>query len=56
MTPSSRPLALVTGGSNGIGLELARELGHRGYDLVINGTDQGKLDRASPSSPPPEPT
>jgi uncharacterized protein len=32
---SSRPLAIVTGASTGIGLELAREAAARGYDLII---------------------
>lgn len=32
---STRPLALVTGSSTGIGLEIARELGRRGHDLVL---------------------
>jgi uncharacterized protein len=31
----SKKLALVTGASSGIGLSLAKELGSRGYDLVI---------------------
>ncbi len=32
---SSRPFAIVTGASSGIGLELAREAARRGYDLLI---------------------
>jgi short-subunit dehydrogenase len=32
---TKRPLAVVTGASSGIGLELAREAALRGYDLVI---------------------
>jgi short-subunit dehydrogenase len=32
---STRPLAIVTGASSGIGLELAREAASRGYDLII---------------------
>jgi uncharacterized protein len=31
---SPRPLALVTGSSSGIGLELAKQLARRGYDIV----------------------
>lgn len=32
---SSRPLAVVTGASTGIGLGIARELARRGHDLVV---------------------
>ena len=32
---SSRPFAIITGASSGIGLELAREAAERGYDLLL---------------------
>ena len=35
MAPQGRPLALVTGASSGIGLELARCCAENGFDLVI---------------------
>jgi short-subunit dehydrogenase len=35
MNTAIRPLALVSGASSGIGLELARECARHGYDLVI---------------------
>ncbi|MGY1642228.1 SDR family NAD(P)-dependent oxidoreductase [Geodermatophilus sp. SYSU D00703] len=34
-----RPLALVTGASSGIGLELARQFAGAGFDLVVNAED-----------------
>jgi short-subunit dehydrogenase len=35
MNAAVRPLAVVTGASSGIGLELAKECARNGYDLVI---------------------
>lgn len=32
-----KPVALVTGGSRGIGLAIAKKLGENGYDVAING-------------------
>lgn len=43
----TRPLAIVTGASNGIGLELARELGCRGHDLLIAAEDARGLEDAA---------
>src|SRR5687767_13363469 len=36
-----RPLALVTGASSGIGLELARQFAEHGFDLVVAAEDDG---------------
>lgn len=47
MNATTRPLALVTGGSSGIGLELARELGRQGYDLAICAQDGARLEAAA---------
>lgn len=43
---SSRPLALVTGASSGIGLELARQLADHDFDLVVNAED-AEIERAA---------
>ena len=45
-TPGSRPLAIVTGASSGIGLELAHLAAQDGYDLVV-AADQGPLEEAA---------
>src|SRR4051812_4062462 len=37
----AKPLALVTGASRGIGLELARQFASNGFDLVVNAEDIG---------------
>ena len=55
MTEPTR-IALVTGGSRGLGLVIARVLGSRGYKLVIGGRDRealagaaGELSRYAPA-------
>jgi uncharacterized protein len=36
---TSRPLALVTGASSGIGYELARQFAENGFDVIVNAED-----------------
>jgi NAD(P)-dependent dehydrogenase (short-subunit alcohol dehydrogenase family) len=43
---STRPVALVAGGSRGLGLLIARELGRRGFHPVLWARDAAELDRA----------
>ncbi len=43
---NSRPLAVVTGASSGIGYELAKVFGEEGFDLLIAAEDEG-LDAAA---------
>ncbi len=40
---ASRPLALITGASSGIGYELAREFARNGYDVILAADHQGRL-------------
>ncbi len=40
-TTSGKPLAVVTGASSGIGLELAKQFAENGFDLVIAAEDAG---------------
>ncbi len=44
--PGVRPVAMVTGGSAGIGLASAMSLVRRGWRVLITGRDQGRLDAA----------
>jgi short-subunit dehydrogenase len=44
---SARPLAVVTGGSNGIGLELARQFAANEYDLLIAAENEQHLNEAA---------
>ncbi len=46
MTGETRPLALVTGASTGIGRSLAREFAEHGFDLVIAADDDAIHDTA----------
>ena len=41
-----RPVAVVTGASQGLGLALSRELARRGWSLVVDGRDTDRLDSA----------
>lgn len=40
---ATRPFAVVTGGSNGIGLELARQFAANGYDLLLTAENETHL-------------
>jgi NAD(P)-dependent dehydrogenase (short-subunit alcohol dehydrogenase family) len=44
--PAARPVAIVTGGSQGLGLALSRTLAHRHYALVIDARRVDRLEAA----------
>ena len=46
MAETSRPLAIVTGASAGIGYELAKRCAENGYDLLV-AADQPKIHEAA---------
>ncbi len=39
--------AFITGATRGIGLEIARQLGQKGYHVILSGRVQGQLEQAS---------
>ncbi|MEN8179892.1 MAG: SDR family oxidoreductase [Pseudomonadota bacterium] len=43
----SRPTALITGGSRGIGFELAKQFAQHGHDLILASRNQSELQRAA---------
>ena len=47
--PTSRPLAIISGGSRGLGLETARGLAAAGFDLALIAKDQQRLKGARQS-------
>jgi NAD(P)-dependent dehydrogenase (short-subunit alcohol dehydrogenase family) len=52
MTTSGQPkVALVTGGSRGLGLALARELARRGWRVIVDGRDADRLSAAVDDMP-----
>ncbi len=46
VTTNSRPLAVVTGASTGIGYELAKECAHHGFDLLV-AADEPTINQAA---------
>jgi short-subunit dehydrogenase len=51
MDTSTRPLAVVTGASSGIGYELAKQFAENGFDLVVAAEDDGIADAARTLEP-----
>jgi NAD(P)-dependent dehydrogenase (short-subunit alcohol dehydrogenase family) len=43
----SKPIALITGANKGIGFETARQLGKRGYAVVVTARDKGRIEEAA---------
>jgi NAD(P)-dependent dehydrogenase (short-subunit alcohol dehydrogenase family) len=47
MTPSRKTVALITGASRGLGLEIAREYAHHGYGLILTARGREALNTAA---------
>lgn len=45
--PPDRPVAVVSGGNRGIGLEVVRQLGHEGFATVLGSRDPGRGEAAA---------
>ena len=46
-TESTRPLAIISGGSRGLGLEVAKALSLQGFDLALIAKDSERLEAAA---------
>ena len=46
-TPSARPLAVISGGSRGLGFEVAKSLALQGFDLALIAKDSQRLEEAA---------
>jgi short-subunit dehydrogenase len=44
---SQRQLAVISGGSRGLGYEVAAALGSQGFDLALIAKDKNRLDEAA---------
>lgn len=47
LATSARPLAIITGGSRGLGYEVAKALSRQGFDLALIAKDSEKLENAA---------
>lgn len=46
-TPSARPLAVISGGSRGLGFEVAKSLALQGFDIALIAKDSLRLEEAA---------